>query len=95
MVSSMSREALVEWLKLRKEYEEYTRDRCKDGKDEMAAVMKSVKSSFDANVLETLCAVCWGVKQSSVTDDLLMEKIHAIADSFQNQVLPDLREIFR
>lgn len=31
-VSSMAREALVEWLKLRKEYEEYVKDRCKDGK---------------------------------------------------------------
>ncbi|KAE8981746.1 hypothetical protein PR001_g23914 [Phytophthora rubi] len=73
----MAHEALVEWLKLRKEYEEYTNDRCKDGKEDVAAVMKSVKSSFDANVLETLC------------------EIQQITDSFQNQELPDVKELFR
>ncbi|KAE9174363.1 hypothetical protein PF004_g26682 [Phytophthora fragariae] len=57
--------------------------------------MKSVKSSFDANVLETLCEVCWGVEQSRVTDDFLLEKIHEITDSFQNQELPDVKELFR
>lgn len=56
---------------------------------------ESVKSSFDANVLETLCEVCWGVEQSSVTDDFLLEKIHEITDSFQNQELPDVKELFR
>ncbi|EEY67842.1 cleavage induced hypothetical protein [Phytophthora infestans T30-4] len=94
-VSSMAREALMEWLKLRKEYEEYTRDRCKDGKEEVSAVMKSVKSSFDANVLETLCEVCWGVDQSSTTDDFMLEKNHEVTDSFQNQELPDVKELFR
>ncbi|POM61054.1 Cleavage induced Hypothetical protein, partial [Phytophthora palmivora] len=94
-VSSMAREALVDWLKLRKEYEEYTRDRCKDGKEDVDAVMKSVKCSFNANVLETLCEVCWGVDQGSVTDDFLLKEIHEITDSFQNQELPDVKELFR
>ncbi|KAE8983521.1 hypothetical protein PR001_g22360 [Phytophthora rubi] len=94
-VSSMAREALVEWLKLRKEYEEYTKDHCIDGKEDVTAVMKSVKSSFDANVLGTLCEVCWGVEQSSVTDDFLLGKIHEITDSFQNQELPGVKELFR
>ncbi|ETO61460.1 hypothetical protein F444_20525 [Phytophthora nicotianae P1976] len=94
-VSSMARAALVEWLKLRKEYEEYTKDRCKDGKEDVSAVMTSVKSSFDASVLETLSGVCWGVDQSTVTDEFLLEKIHDITDNFQNQELPDVKELFR
>ncbi|OWZ09292.1 Cleavage induced protein [Phytophthora megakarya] len=94
-VSSMARAALVDWLKLRKEYEEYTKDRCKDSKEDVSAVMKRVKSSFDANVLETLCEVCWGVDQSNVTDDFLLNKIHEITDSFQNLELPDVKELFR
>ncbi|ETO99946.1 hypothetical protein F441_22629 [Phytophthora nicotianae CJ01A1] len=57
--------------------------------------MTSVKSSFDASVLETLCEVCWGVDQSTVTDEFLLEKIHEITDSFQNQELPDVNELFR
>ncbi|OWY92264.1 Cleavage induced protein [Phytophthora megakarya] len=62
-VSSMARAALVDWLKLRKEYEEYTKDRCKDSKEDVSAVMKRVKSSFDANVLETLCEEFPDVKE--------------------------------
>ncbi|KAG2832671.1 hypothetical protein PC119_g20492 [Phytophthora cactorum] len=81
-VSSMAREVLVVWLKLRKEYEEYTQGRGKEGKEDVSAVMKSVKSFFDASVLETLCEVCWGVDQSSVTDDFLLGKIYEITDSF-------------
>ncbi|KAG3164239.1 hypothetical protein PC128_g20187 [Phytophthora cactorum] len=72
-VSSMAREVLVVWLKLRKEYEEYTQGRGKEGKEDVSAVMKSVKSFFDASVLETLCEVCWGVDQSS---ELFREELH-------------------
>ncbi|KAG6583149.1 Cleavage induced protein [Phytophthora cinnamomi] len=83
-------EALVEWLKLRKQYEKYTKDHCKDGKEDVAAVMKSEKSSFYTNVFETRCEICWSVEQSRVTDDFLLEKIHEITDKFQNQELPDV-----
>ncbi|ETL40357.1 hypothetical protein L916_08440 [Phytophthora nicotianae] len=40
----MAREAIVEWLELRQEYKEYTRDRCKNGKEDVSAVMKFIKS---------------------------------------------------
>ncbi|GMF21916.1 unnamed protein product [Phytophthora lilii] len=95
MISSMSRESLLKCLKLRKEYKEYTHDRCKDGKEEMNAVMESVKRSLYANVLETLYEVCWGVTQSNVTDEFLLEQIHEVTYGFQQQELPDVREIFR
>ncbi|KAF1781190.1 hypothetical protein GQ600_19259 [Phytophthora cactorum] len=78
-VSSMARQALVEWLKLRKEYEEYTQDRGKEGKEDVSAVMKSVKSFFDASVLETLCEVCWGVDQSSSNIRILYELVRVKA----------------
>ncbi|KAK1943649.1 hypothetical protein P3T76_005045 [Phytophthora citrophthora] len=53
MITSMARRDLVEWLKLRKEYVEYTKERCKDGKEDISTVLKIVKRSFDASVLET------------------------------------------
>ncbi|OWZ09181.1 Cleavage induced protein [Phytophthora megakarya] len=65
----MARAVLVGWLKLRKEYEEYTKGRCKDGTED--------------------------VNQSSATDDFLLKTIHEITDSFQNQELPDVKELFR
>ncbi|ETL80717.1 hypothetical protein L917_18811 [Phytophthora nicotianae] len=79
----MAREALVEWLKSQNEYDEYIMDHCKDENKAVYAVMKCVKSAFDANVLDTLCEVCWGVDQSSVTKKILGE-IYKITDSFQN-----------
>ncbi|GMG15129.1 unnamed protein product [Phytophthora fragariaefolia] len=55
-------------LKLRKEYEEAVKERCKDGKEDIKAVLKSVKNSFDDDLLETLCEVNWCVPK----DELLM-----------------------
>ncbi|KAE8997589.1 hypothetical protein PR003_g20683 [Phytophthora rubi] len=95
MVKSASREALVEWLKLRDEYVEATKERCKAGKEGLNAVLKSVKSSFDSDLLTTLCEATWGVSKSDLTDEFLLEQIHAITDSYQNQVLPPVNELFR
>ncbi|KAE9166069.1 hypothetical protein PF005_g29348 [Phytophthora fragariae] len=50
-VSSIARDELVEWLKLRKEYEETMKERCKDGNQDIGTVMKSVKNSFDEYLL--------------------------------------------
>ncbi|KAG2780204.1 hypothetical protein Pcac1_g9961 [Phytophthora cactorum] len=78
-VTSTSRDALIEWLKLRKEYVDAMNERCKDGKEDINAVLRSVKSSFDDDLLNTLCEATW---------------IHAITDSYQNQVLPPVNELF-
>ncbi|KAE8987400.1 hypothetical protein PR002_g22063 [Phytophthora rubi] len=50
-VSSIARDKLVEWLKLRKEYEETMKERCKDGNQDIGTVMKSVKNAFDEYLL--------------------------------------------
>ncbi|OWY94161.1 Cleavage induced protein, partial [Phytophthora megakarya] len=94
-VSSIARDELVEWLKLRKEYEEAVKERCKDGKEDIKAVMKSIRNSFDNDLLETLCEVNWGVAKDDLTDEFLLEQIHAITDSYQNQVLPPVNELFQ
>ncbi|ETP44861.1 hypothetical protein F442_08606 [Phytophthora nicotianae P10297] len=47
----MAREAIVEWLELRQEYKEYTRDRCKNGKEDVSAVMNNrmIKKAIQVN----------------------------------------------
>ncbi|KAG3175591.1 hypothetical protein PC128_g17652 [Phytophthora cactorum] len=60
-VTSMARDAFVEWLKRRKEYEEAVKERCKDGKQDINAVMKSVQNSFDEDLLETICEASWRI----------------------------------
>ncbi|KAE8877223.1 hypothetical protein PF005_g24954 [Phytophthora fragariae] len=68
--------------------------RCKDGKEDLGAILKSVKSSFDDDLLTALCEASWGVSKSDLTDEFLMEQIHSITDSYQNQVLPPVNELF-
>ncbi|ETP16808.1 hypothetical protein F441_08651 [Phytophthora nicotianae CJ01A1] len=47
----MAREAIVEWLELRQEYKEYTRDRCKNGKEDVSAVLnnRKIKKAIQVN----------------------------------------------
>jgi len=94
MATSTSRDALVEWLKPRDEYVEATKERCKAGKEDLSAVLKSVKSSFDTDLLTTLCEATGGVSKSDLTDEFLLEQIHVITDSYQNQGLPLVNELF-
>lgn len=58
-VTMTKREDLVEWLQLRSENEENIRERCKDGKEDISSLMRSVKNSFDEALLDTLCEVRW------------------------------------
>ncbi|KAG2763833.1 hypothetical protein PC129_g19968 [Phytophthora cactorum] len=80
-VTSMARDAFVEWLKRRKEYEEAVKERCKDGKQDINAVMKSVQNSFDEDLLETICEASWRIAVSDLTDDFLLDQIHLITGS--------------
>ncbi|KAJ8530542.1 hypothetical protein ON010_g14370 [Phytophthora cinnamomi] len=92
---SSSRDELVEWLKLRKENEEAVKERCNDGKEDIKAVLKSVKNLFDDDLLETLCEVNCGVMKDDLTDEFLLEQINAITDSYQNRVLLPVNELFK
>ncbi|EEY65029.1 glycoside hydrolase, putative [Phytophthora infestans T30-4] len=53
-VASIAREALVERIKLRKANEGHVKERYKDIKDDVTAVMRSGNSSFDEYLLDTL-----------------------------------------
>ncbi|GMF51112.1 unnamed protein product [Phytophthora fragariaefolia] len=93
MVTSTTREALIEWLKLRDEYVGTTKERCKAGKEDLDAVLKSVKNSFDSDLLTTLCEATWGVPKEDLTDEFLLEQIHVITDSYNDQALPPVNEL--
>ncbi|OWZ08863.1 hypothetical protein PHMEG_00018524 [Phytophthora megakarya] len=66
------------WLTLRKEYIEATEERCKDGKEKIS---ECVKSSFDDDLLTTLCEASSGVSNEALTDKLLLKKMHELTDS--------------
>ncbi|KAF1788627.1 hypothetical protein GQ600_16369 [Phytophthora cactorum] len=66
----------------------------KDEEQVFNAVLTSVKSSFDDDLQTTLCDASWGVTNDALTGECVLEKIHAIKDSYQNQVLPPVNELF-
>ncbi|ETP14941.1 hypothetical protein F441_10159, partial [Phytophthora nicotianae CJ01A1] len=84
------------WLRLRKEYEAVIVARCRAANEDVKAVMRSVRNSFDENLLETMCETRWDAYPESVTDAFLMEKIKEItaSSSFMNKELPDMDDLF-
>ncbi|ETI45093.1 hypothetical protein F443_10224, partial [Phytophthora nicotianae P1569] len=84
------------WLRLRKEYEAVIVARCRAANEDVKAVMRSVRNSFDENLLETMCETRWDADPESVTDAFLMEKIKEItaSSSFMNKELPDMDDLF-
>ncbi|GMF51789.1 unnamed protein product [Phytophthora fragariaefolia] len=94
LITDVSREALLEWMKLRKEYVAVIEARCKAANEDVKAVLRSVNDSFDSNLLETMCETRWDVDLGNVTDEFLMDKIREITASFQNRELPDTDDLF-
>ncbi|KAE8959951.1 hypothetical protein PR002_g30369 [Phytophthora rubi] len=94
LITDVSREALLEWMKLRKEYVAVIEARCKAANEDVKAVLRSVHDSFDSNLLETMCETRWDVDLENVTDEFLMDKIKEITASFKNRELPDMNDLF-
>lgn len=94
LITDVSREALLDWLKFRKEYVAVTEARCKAGNEDVKAVLRSVRNSFDENLLETMCETRWDVDLDNLTDEFLMTKITEITASFKNRELPDMDALF-
>ncbi|KAG6610470.1 uncharacterized protein IUM83_06570 [Phytophthora cinnamomi] len=67
-LKSTSHAALVQWRKLRREYEDEVAMRCSNDTDKMAEVLVSVKKSFNKRLLEVCCEFDWGVDIATVTD---------------------------
>jgi hypothetical protein len=94
MITDVSRKALLEWLKLLKEYMAVTEARCKAGHEDVTGVLRLVRDSFDEDLLETMCETRWDVEIEDLTDEFLMGKIKEITSNFKNEELPDMDELF-
>ncbi|ETP27993.1 hypothetical protein F442_22722 [Phytophthora nicotianae P10297] len=94
LIANVSREALLEWLRLCKEYEAVIEVRCRAANEDVKAVMRSVRNSFDENRLETMCEMRWDADFESVTNAFLMKKIKEITTSFMNKELHDMDDLF-
>ncbi|ETP32016.1 hypothetical protein F442_19193 [Phytophthora nicotianae P10297] len=94
LIDDISRESLLEWLRLRKEYVAVTEARCKAANEDLNSTLRTVRDSFNEDLLETMCETRWDVDIEDLTDEFLMEKITEITSSFKNKVLPDMDDLF-
>ncbi|ETM97228.1 hypothetical protein PPTG_20422 [Phytophthora nicotianae INRA-310] len=94
-LKSTSHAALVQWRKLRSEYEDEVAMRCNNDPTKMAEVIVSVKKSFDKRLLTAWCDFEWDVDVNNVTDDFILAKIDDIIASVKNNAVPDVAALFK
>ncbi|OWZ18846.1 LOW QUALITY PROTEIN: hypothetical protein PHMEG_0006998 [Phytophthora megakarya] len=78
---------------LRKEYVEATEEHCKDGKEDLSAVLKNIKSSLDDDRLTTLYEASWGISKEALTDKFLLKKVRKMSMGTSN-VQPQVIDYF-
>ncbi|KAE9086713.1 hypothetical protein PF007_g20665 [Phytophthora fragariae] len=86
--------ALLEWLRLRKEYVAVAEARCKAANEDVKAVLRTVCDFFNEDLHETMCETHWDVDVEDLTDEFLMKQIKKITCSFKNKELPDMDDMF-
>ncbi|KAE9205148.1 hypothetical protein PF004_g17642, partial [Phytophthora fragariae] len=83
-ISSTSHQALVKWRRERREYESKLRARCRIYDEDYAAVVQSIKDSFNRDLLDGFCELRLGINSADVTDDLLSAEIERIVSHVKN-----------
>eukprot|EP00644_Phytophthora_capsici_P016909 jgi/Phyca11/125691/e_gw1.59.125.1 len=91
LINDISRESLLQWLRPRKEYIAVTEARCLAANEDVKAVLRTVRDSFNEDLLETMRETRWDIDIEDLTDESLMEEI---TSSFMNKELPDTDEWF-
>ncbi|KAG6610911.1 uncharacterized protein IUM83_08079 [Phytophthora cinnamomi] len=94
-LKSTSHAALVQWWKLRREYEDEVAMRCSNDTDKMAEVLVSVKKSLNKRLLEVWCEFDWGVDITTVTDEFILSKIDEIILFVKDNSVPDVAALFK
>ncbi|KAE9280453.1 hypothetical protein PR003_g27956 [Phytophthora rubi] len=94
-LKSTSHAALVQWRKLRREYEDEVAMRCNNDAKKMAEVLVSVKKSFNKRLLEVWCEFDWDVDIETVSDKFILKKVDEIISSVKNNSVPDVVAVFK
>jgi hypothetical protein len=94
-LNSTSHAALVQWRKLRSEYEDEVAMRCKNDAAKMAEIIVSVMKSFDKPILTAWCDFEWDTDVVTVTDEFILAKIDEIIASIKNNSVPDVAALFK
>ncbi|KAE8964420.1 hypothetical protein PR003_g24363 [Phytophthora rubi] len=94
-IDSISHEALVKWMRDRREYEAKLRARCRVSGESYDAVVESVVDAFESDLLDVFCDLKLHLPLKDVTEGMLLTEIKSIVDSVKNSTLPDIKALFK
>ncbi|GMF46847.1 unnamed protein product [Phytophthora fragariaefolia] len=93
-VTDVSHQALVKWKRERREYEDAVEARCATTGEDKIKALRSVKSSFNRQLLETLCKFEWNTTVEDVTEDRIVAELDKIVNNVMNDTIIDIASIF-
>nr|KAE8939573.1 hypothetical protein PF009_g10579 [Phytophthora fragariae] len=94
-IDSISHEALVKWMRDRREYEAKLRARCRVSGEDYNVVVESVVDAFESDLLDVFCDLKLHLPLKDVTEGVLLAEIKSIVDSVKNSTLPDIKALFK
>ncbi|KAG2871307.1 hypothetical protein PC114_g26985, partial [Phytophthora cactorum] len=93
-VDDVSHLALVKWKRERLEYEDAIEARCATTVEDKSKALRSVKNSFNRQLLKTLCKFEWGTTVEEVMEDRIVSELDKIIGNVMNDVILDVDAIF-
>ncbi|POM72578.1 Hypothetical protein PHPALM_10679 [Phytophthora palmivora] len=93
-VTDISHPALVKWKRERQEYEDAIEARCAATGEDKSKALRSVKNSFNRNLLNTLCKFEWGTTIEDVTEDRIRSELDNIIRNVMNDDIVDVDALF-
>ncbi|ETM99975.1 hypothetical protein PPTG_18363 [Phytophthora nicotianae INRA-310] len=93
-LTDVSHPALVKWKRERQEYEDAIEARCAVTGEDKSKALRSVKNSFNRQLLNTLCKFEWGTTVEEVTEEQIVEELNKIVGNVMNDAILDVDSIF-
>ncbi|KAG3028697.1 hypothetical protein PC120_g4718 [Phytophthora cactorum] len=89
-VDDVSHPALVQWKRERLEYEDAIEARCATTGEDKSKALRSVKNSFNHQLLKTLCKFERGTTIEEVAEDIIVSELDKIIGNVMNDVILDV-----
>jgi hypothetical protein len=93
-VKDISHDALVEWKRERREYEDAIAARCAATGEDIKKALMPIKSTFDWHLLETLCRLDWDTTTDEVSEERIISELDAIVNNVKNGDVADIDALF-
>ncbi|OWY96301.1 hypothetical protein PHMEG_00033462 [Phytophthora megakarya] len=93
-ITDVSQPALVKWMRERQEYEDAVDARCATTGEDKSKALRSVKNSFNRQLLTTLCKLEWGTTIEEVMEERIISELDTIIGSIMNDAIIDIDSVF-